>query len=148
MQMRIQDHHPCACFPHLQDSSDKLLGDKKLVTDSSIQRLLLTSLPGDLEANSPGHAYFFAHFCIILKPSSFLKVVNPFSSLSLTLIFIVTQITLNTKALVLLRGNRHFGKHFLMTITCHPKSAIARTHQNLECTSNQHESMTFCKTSD
>lgn len=117
MQTRIHDHHSYACFPHLQDSC---FGDKQLVTNSNIQRLPLTSLPGELEADFPEHVSFFAHVCIILRPSCFLEVVNPFSSLSLTLVFIFTQIiifsvlqiTLNTQALVLLRVNRHFLQAF------------------------------------
>lgn len=55
MQTRIQDHHSYAYFPHLQD---RCSGDKQLVTDSSIQRLPLTSQPGQLEADFPGYVSF------------------------------------------------------------------------------------------
>lgn len=108
MQTRKQDHRSYTCFPHLQDSC---LRDKQLVTDCGIQRLPLTSLPGELEADFPGCLLVCSHWRhpeVILL----LEVVNSFSSLSLTLIFIVIHITLNTKALVLLRVNRYLLQAF------------------------------------
>lgn len=82
MQTRIQDHHCYACLPHFQTNCS--FGNN-IVTDSSIQRLLLslTSLSGEVEAGgeafqaispfpSPLHhlvAILFIGGCKPLNPS-------------------------------------------------------------------------------